>query len=110
MVYQGESISLTPRLAELAFVLARRMPETVSHDTITAALWGVNECETTFDSIKVAIHNLRAVLPRGLAVRNTHSRGYRMEVVTEMLRSERILNRRTRGPRLTSEDISHATA
>ncbi len=96
LVYRGQSIPLWPRLAELAFVLARRMPETVSYDTIISAMWGEAEGTDASNSVKVAVHELRPKLaPLGLRIVNTKDRGYRLDVVTEMVRSERILDVRS---------------
>jgi DNA-binding response OmpR family regulator len=79
--YRGESIHLPNRLAELAFVLARRMPETVAHGGIIQRLWGVAELDYADDSVKVAVSQLNAkIRPLGLRILNTWGVGYRMTV------------------------------
>lgn len=88
--FNGQGMRLQPRLAELAFILARRMPETVSHDVIIGQMWGDAEPASAENSIKVAVGQLRIKLRTiGLTIVNTWARGYRMEVMPAMSRTER---------------------
>lgn len=79
LVYRAQSIPLTPRLAELAFILARRMPATVAHEAIIGQMWGAMEGDNARVSLSVGIMHLRAALkPIGLDIINTREVGYRL--------------------------------
>lgn len=90
LYFRDKSLPLVPQLTELAFILARRMPATVLHETLISAVWGAAPLEDALNSLKVAIPKLRtAIAPLGLAVINTKSRGYRMEIMAAKSRTER---------------------
>lgn len=89
LFYREQSIHLTSRLAELAFILAKRMPETVVTGSIIQQLWG--DCEGDFadTNIKVAVCQLRPRLkPLGLQIVTTWGKGYRMVALPVVSRTE----------------------
>jgi DNA-binding response OmpR family regulator len=88
--FREHSIRLTSRLTDLAYALARRMPETVSHATITQQMWGADEPDYADTNIKVSVTQLRnKIRPIGLDVENTWGRGYRLTILPEMSQTER---------------------
>lgn len=85
--YRQHSIRLIPRLANLAYILSRRMPETVAREAIIAQMWGNMEGDYASGNLNVGVMHLRTVLrPFGLNIINTRSIGYRM---VEVSRTER---------------------
>ena len=86
LYYRENSVKLLNRLADLAYVLADRMPNTVPHDTIIRKMWGDVEGDFAQTNVNVAVHQLRQVIrPMGLDIINNWGVGYRM---TEMSRTE----------------------
>jgi DNA-binding winged helix-turn-helix (wHTH) protein len=80
--FRGRAVYLTTRQAHLAFVLVRRMPETVAHEAITQFMWGDRSTEWSDTNIKVGITELRRrVAGMGLRIVNTWGRGYRIEAI-----------------------------
>lgn len=89
LFYREHSIHLSARLAELAYILAKRMPETVVTGSIIQQLWG--DCEGDFadTNVKVAVCQLRKVLqPIGLQIITTWGKGYRLAALPMVSRTE----------------------
>ena len=85
--YAGHSLKLVCRLAEVAHILARRMPATVPMGDIIVKMWGGSEAAYADTNVKVAITQLRKTLrPIGLDIINTHSIGYRMAELSQTMR------------------------
>lgn len=82
------TVVLPPRLAELAFILAKNMPCSVGNEQIAQAMWGGLE-RFSDNNIKVAVCQLRPRLKAvGLSVATTHNRGYRMSRMSRTERSQ----------------------
>jgi DNA-binding response OmpR family regulator len=87
--YDRHAIHLPKRLAELAFILIRRMPSSVSREAIIQQMWGDREPGFAESNINVAICQLRVRLePIGLRIITSRGIGFRMAEVsrTEILK------------------------
>lgn len=88
--FEGKSVLLPNRRAEIAHVLARRMPETVAVDAIISQVWGINEGTSADSNLKSMVWFLRRDLkPLGIEIVSTRNRGYRMALLPKLLRTER---------------------
>jgi DNA-binding winged helix-turn-helix (wHTH) protein len=79
LIANGQVIPLLPRLAEVAFILAKRMPEWVGHEVIIAQRWGNRSTEWAQTNLRATMPALRkAIRPAGLLIENSYGSGYRM--------------------------------
>ena len=80
LIYKNKSVILRPVELKIASLLARRIPGTVTHDTIYAELWDPDlEPDDARNNVKVQIANLRVQLkPLGIEIVNVFCVGYRM--------------------------------
>lgn len=81
--YDRHAIHLPKRLADLAFILVRRMPASVSREFIMHQMWGDREPDFAQENINVAICQLRKrVEPIGLRIITARGIGFRMAEVS----------------------------
>jgi uncharacterized protein (DUF433 family) len=83
IVHRGQAAELTPREAEILFVLAKRVGQTVYHERVRSQVYGVaSTCAAESKSIHVVISRIRRkIAPLGLEVACDHGVGYGLKVV-----------------------------
>lgn len=78
LTFNGVTLKLTPRAAEIAYVLAEEKPKTVSYGMLLRRIYGVKEHEFSLKGIQEQVCDLRKRLkPLGLDLICSNE-GYRL--------------------------------
>lgn len=88
---RGMKVVLTPREFSLAWLFFSTAGTYLSRDTLSAAVWGVDQ-EISKHTIEQHVYLLRKKLKlsaaRGIQLRTAYNKGYRLELVDELMAPE----------------------
>lgn len=77
--FGGETVFVTPTQAEIAFVLAGKMPQTARREFLIDRVWGANSQPDASNVLDTQVCGLRKLIrPLRLAIETTRHVGYRM--------------------------------
>lgn len=79
LAYRGRAVRMSPTMAEIAWVLAQRMPNPVARTHIIERVWGLGEPADALNNVYQHVYDLRRrITPLGLGIKSVRSIGYRM--------------------------------
>lgn len=77
-LHRGQAFQMTPRMAEILYVLVERFPNPIAKEDLCRKIWGLHNAD--FDesqSLRSCISNIRRILaPAGVAIGHFSGSGY----------------------------------